>query len=126
MTAQVFDDRTMQADGNIRPSHARHRLTIQLVLLPVNNVVEVEHSGIVVVLAGENGLIDILRMRIGDSMLMRVPAAKAHIETAHESDLPVDQAQLLVMGPIQNDILVHAVQAIQGTFGHLCEAGRVE
>lgn len=126
MTAQVFHNSTMQTDRDIRPSHPRHRLTVQLILLPVNDIMEVEHSGVVVVLTRENSLVDVLGMRIGDSMLMRVPAAETHIETAHESDLPVDYAQLLVVGPVKNDIVVHAVQAFQGALGHLCETGRVK
>lgn len=90
MTAQVFDDSTMQTDGDIRPSHARHCLTVQLILLPVDDIMEVEDPRVVVVLTREDSLVDILGMRIGDRMLVCVPAAKAHIEAAHESNLPVD------------------------------------
>lgn len=126
MTAQVFHDSPVHADRDIRPSHSRHALAIQLILFPVNDVVEIEHARIVVVLAREDSIIDILGVHIGNSMLMCVPAAEAHVQPAHESDLPINQAQFLVVSPIQDDIIVHAVQSFQGILRHRCETGRVE
>lgn len=126
MTAQVFHDRPVHADRDIRPSHSGHALAIQLVLFPVNDVVEIEHARIVVVLAREDGLIDILGVHVGNSVLMGVPAAEAHVQPAHKSSLPIDQAQFLVVSPIQDDIIIHAVQSFQGILRHLCETGRVE
>lgn len=87
---------------------------------------EIEYSRVVVVLAGEDGRIDIFGVGISNGVLVGVPATKAKIQTTHESDLSVNQAQFFVMGPVQNDILVHSIQAFQGILGHLGKTSRVK
>lgn len=61
---------------------------------------EVEDTGVVVILAGKDGFVDVGRVYIGECMLMGVPPAETHVQTAHESDLAVNEAQFLVMGPV--------------------------
>lgn len=61
---------------------------------------EVEDTGVVVILAGEDGFVDIGRVYIGECMLMGVPPAETHVQAAHEGDLAVNEAQFLVVGPV--------------------------
>jgi hypothetical protein len=126
VSAQVLHDSTMQTDGDIRPTHSGTTLSVQLVLLPVRDIMEVKNPRIVVVLTGEDGLIDILRVSISNGVLVGIPATEAKIQATHESDLTVNQAQLLVVGPVQNDIVVHSVQAFQSILGHLGETSRIK
>lgn len=126
MLPQILDDRAVQTDRNIGPAHARSVLAVQLVLLPVGNVVEITHSGVVVVLTGEDNLVQVLTVNIGQFMLVGVPAAKAHIQTTHERNATINEAKLLVVSPVQNHILVHAVDALDGVFGHLGKVAGIE
>jgi hypothetical protein len=59
VTAQVFNSCTVKAHGDIRPSHTRHGLSIQLILLPVNDIFEIKNARIVVILTREDGLVHI-------------------------------------------------------------------
>ena len=100
VSSKILNDRAAQSNRNIRPSHARHGQPIELVLLPLPDVVEVEYTGVVVILAREDSFVDVGRVYIGECMLMGVPPAEAHVQTAHESDLTVNEAQFFVMGPV--------------------------
>lgn len=77
MPSQILDDLAMQAQSDIRPTHARGRLPVQLVLLPVRDVLEVEDSGVVVVLAGEDNLVQVCGVDVGDAVLIGVPSSEA-------------------------------------------------
>ena len=100
MASKVLDDRASQADRNVRPSHARHRHSIELVLLPLRDIVEVKDTGVIVVLSGEDGFVDVGWMHIGNCVLVSIPSAEAQIQAAHESDLAVNKAQFLVVSPV--------------------------
>lgn len=80
----------MEADGDIRPTHPGHGLSVQLVLFPVRDIMEIEDARVVVVLTREDGLVDILGMHIGNGMLVGVPATEAKVQTTHESDLSIN------------------------------------
>lgn len=56
VTPQILHGCTVQAHGYIRPSHPRHGLSIQLVILPVNDILEIKDARIVVILAREHSL----------------------------------------------------------------------
>jgi hypothetical protein len=62
--------------------------------------VEVEDTGVVVVLSREDGFVDVRRVHIGNCVLMSVPSAEAQIQAAHESDLAVNETQFLVVSPV--------------------------
>ncbi len=51
-----------------------------------------DSPGIVVVLTGKDGVIDVQRMRISNGMLIGVPPPEAEVETTHERDITVDNA----------------------------------
>ena len=87
---------------------------------------EIKNSGIVVILAREDILIQIRWVNIRDGMLVSIPTSEAHIQATHESSLAINQAQLLVMGPIQDNIVIHSIEALQCILGHLAEARRVQ
>lgn len=69
----------VQAHGDIRPTHAGGCLSVKLILLPMGHILEIEHPGIVVVLAWEHALVYVLRVDIGECVLVCIPAAKTHI-----------------------------------------------
>ena len=73
------------------------------------DIVEVHDTSIIVVLTRYGDLVEVGRVHVSDGMLIGVPSAKAHVETAHESGLAVNNAQLLMMGPIENHIVCDAV-----------------
>lgn len=124
--SQVLDNLSVQAQSHIRPSHARGRLPVQLVLLPVRDVLEVEDSGVVVVLAREDDLVQVCRMDVGDAVLVGVPASEAQVQAAHECHSAVDQAELLVVCPVENDIVVHAVYTLDCLPRHPSQRGSIE
>lgn len=126
MPSQVLDNLSVQAQSHIRPSHARGRLPIQLVLLPVRDVLEVEDSGVVVVLAREDDLVQVCGMDVGEAVLVGVPASEAQVQASHECHSAVDQAELLVVCPVENDIIVHAVYALDCLPGHLGQRSSIE
>lgn len=100
MASKILDNRTPQSDRNVRPSHTRHGHPIELILLPLPDILEVEDAGVVVVLAREDGVVDVGWVYVGECVLMGVPPTEAHIETTHEGDLAVDEAQFLMMSPV--------------------------
>jgi len=74
---------------------------------------EIKNPRVIVILAREDILIEIRWVNIRDSMLVSIPASKAHIQATHESSLAINQAQFLVVGPIQDNIVVHSIEAFQ-------------
>lgn len=126
VATEILNDCTMQAHGNIGPSHARHALPIQLIVLPVNNILEIKDARIIVVLARENRLVYVRRVQIRQRMLICIPTTEAHVQTAHKCSPAVNQAKLFVMGPIENDVVVHSIQSLECVFRHPAQAGRVK
>lgn len=100
MPAQILNGRPVQAHGYIRPAHAGRGLPLQLILLPVHDVMEVQDPGIVVILAGKDNLVQVGRVDVGNGMLMGIPAPKAEVQAAHESNAAINQAELLVVCPV--------------------------
>lgn len=92
----------------------------------MDDIVEVEHSRVVVILTGEHGLVDIRRMGVCNGVLVGIPATEAQVQTTHESDSPINKTKLLVVGPVKDHIVVHAVQPLQDILGHSREASRVQ
>jgi hypothetical protein len=92
----------------------------------VHNILEVKDSGIVIVLTGEDNVVKIGGMDIGNSVLMRIPSAKAHIQAPHEGDSAINQAQFFMVGPVENHIVIHAIQTLERIAGHLCKRNSVQ
>jgi hypothetical protein len=92
----------------------------------VHNILEVKDSSIVIVLTGEDNVVQIGGMDIGDSVLMRIPSAKAHIQASHEGDSAIHQAEFLMVGPVEDHIIIHAIQTLERIAGHLCKRNRVQ
>ena len=114
MAPEVLHDDTVQADGDVGPAHAGALLPVQLVLLPVGHILEIGHAGVIVVLAREHDLSKVGGVDIGQTMLVGVPTAKAHIQPTHEGGPAVDHTQFLVVRPVENDVVVHTVDALEG------------
>ena len=90
--AQVLHYSAMQTDRDVRPPHPRHSLSVKLIILPLGDVVEVEHSRVIVILTREDGLVHVFWMHIGNCVLVRIPATETQIQTAHKCSLTVNQA----------------------------------
>lgn len=67
-------------------------LSIYLIVLPMNDILEIQDSGVVVVLSGVNSLLDVTWMDVRYGVLVRIPTAKAQIKASHKSSLPIDYA----------------------------------
>jgi hypothetical protein len=113
MSSQILDNWALQAHRKIRPSHSRILRTIQFVVHILGDILEVVDPSIVIVLAWENSQVDVSRVHVNGRMRVRVPAAKTHIQTAHERDLSINETQLFMVSPVEDDIVVHAVQCMQ-------------
>jgi len=92
----------------------------------VRDVLEVENSGIVVVLAREDDLVQVCGMDVGDVVLVGVPASEAQIQASHECHSAVDQAELLVVCPVENYIIVHAVYTLDCLPGHFSQRSSIK
>lgn len=68
---------------------------------------------IIVVLAGEHDIVEVGRMAIGKRMLISIPSSIAQIKATHESNVTVDETQLFVMRPIENDVFIHAIDCLE-------------
>lgn len=75
----------------------------------MNNILKVQNTRIIVVLTREHSLVHIRWVQIRERVLVSIPAAEAHIQSTHEGSPTIDQAKFLVMGPVENDILVHSI-----------------
>ena len=100
MASEILHTGPVQAYRDIRPSHTRELSSIKLVLIWMCHIAEIHYSGIIVILAGKDNGIEIIRMNIGNSMLVCIPSSKAQIKSAHESDIAVYQTKLFVMRPV--------------------------
>lgn len=74
---QVVNDVALQADADIRPAHSRALGAVELVVLPVVHILEVINTSIVVVLTGENDVVQVAGMSVGDWVTVGVPSSEA-------------------------------------------------
>lgn len=68
MMHQAPDDGPVEANAHVGPAHPRAPGAVQLVLLPVGDVGEVGYAGIVVVLAREDGGVEVPWVNVGDGV----------------------------------------------------------
>ena len=92
---QVLDHRSFERNAHVRPAHTRVEFAIKLVVLPMLDIIEVHDPSIVIVLAWKYDSVKIPRVSIRNTVLVCIPPAVAQVETAHESDMAVNQAELL-------------------------------
>lgn len=116
MSPQIFDHRTVHTQSYVRPAHAGSSFPIKLVVLPVGNILEIKNPVVVVILSREDNLVEICGMDIGNRVLVGVPASKAQIETTHEGRI-INYAQLLMVCPVEDHIVIHAVNTFEGVAG---------
>lgn len=119
---QALHDGPDQRDADIRPAHPRELGAVKLVLLPLVDALEVIDSCVVVVLAWEDDTVHIAGVVVGDGVSVGIITAKAGVEATHEGNVVVNQAELLVVGPEQHDIIVSTVEGLQAVPGHLRQA----
>lgn len=119
---QALGDGPDQRDADIRPAHPRELCAVKLVLLPLVNSLEVVDSCVIVVLTREDDSVHIAGVVVGDGVSAGVPTAEAGVEATHEGNVAVNQAQLLVVGPEEHDIVVSTIESLQAVPRHLGQA----
>lgn len=67
------------------------------------------HSGVVEVLTRKDDAVHITRVRVGNRVLVGVPTAIAQIQSAHERDLTINKAELLMMCPIHYSTIMSTI-----------------
>jgi hypothetical protein len=87
------------AQADVVPRHAAVLGLVELVRLPVLDILEVHDAVVVKVLAGPDLGGDAFGVGVGERVLAHVPAAEAEVEAADEGDLVVDDEELLVVRP---------------------------
>lgn len=92
----------------------------------MRDVLEVEDSGVVVVLAREDDLVQVCGMDVGQAVLVGVPTSKAQVQASHECHAAIDQAKLLVVCPVENDVVIHAIYTLDCFPGHLSQRSSIE
>lgn len=75
----------------------------------MRNILEVQDTSIVVVLTWEDRLTWVGRMDVGNGVLVSVPPTETHVQTAHECNAAVNETEFLMMGPVQDRVIVNAV-----------------
>jgi len=65
------------------------------------------------ILAGEDDSIQISGMGVSDWVRVGVPSTEAHVEAAHEGNCAVNDAKLLVMCPVENNIASRSIECLQ-------------
>lgn len=123
---EAVDNRTGKGDADVTPAHSAALGPVELVVLPLVDILKVVNSGVVVVLAREDNIVEVAGMGICDWVRVGVVSAKAHIEAAHKCHLSVDKAQLFMMSPVEHHIVLHPVQGLYGILGGLGKVERVE
>lgn len=123
---QAVHDGAGQGDADVGPAHPGVLCAVELVLLPLVDALEVVDTCVVVVLAGVDDAVYVAGVGIRDGVGVGVPTAIAGVKTAHERDLVVDQAQLLVVSPEEHNVVVGTVEGLKGVSGHLGQAEGAE
>jgi hypothetical protein len=109
----------MQAYRNIRPAYAGKLSSIELVLVWICYVAEVHYSRVVVVLARKDDRVEIIGVNISNGMLVCVPSSEAQIKSTHKSDFTIYETKLLVMRPVKDHVVGHAIHTLQSVTAHL-------
>jgi len=112
MRSEILDDWTSQAHRKVGPSHSCILRTIQFITHVFRDVFEVVDPSVVVVLTRKHSQVDIRRVNVDRGMRISVPTAKAQIEAAQESNLTIDETQLLMMSPVENNIIICTVECV--------------
>lgn len=61
-------------------------------------------------LAGEERVLELGWVNVGDGVVGSVPTAKARVETTHSRPLAVDDAELLVVGEVVDELAARVVR----------------
>ena len=101
-------------------------LSIDLIILPVDDILEIQDPCVVVVLPGVDSLLDIPWMDVRERVLVCIPTAITQIDAPHKCSLSIDYAQLFVVCPVQNHTLMHAIYPFESITGKLGNTRRIQ
>jgi hypothetical protein len=118
---------THDRERNIVPRHPRCVLDGEGVTRKLVDSLEIHHSTVVVVLSGEQRLVELLRVNVGQRVVVGIPSAVTRIESSHAGDFVVDETELFVVAPVIDELsgsvlrVSHddnvVVQVLQGVLG---------
>lgn len=58
----------------------------------MRDILEVENSSVIIILAWEDDFIQVCRVGVGNGVLVRIPASETHVEASHKGGATIDQA----------------------------------
>lgn len=93
----IVDTVSDNTHSDIVPWHTAEISLAELIGLPFFNRLEVHDAVVVEVLAGENLVLDAMRMDIGETMLVVIPATEAQVQTTNEGESVVDDDEFLMV-----------------------------
>lgn len=73
------------------PRHPRSILNSKGIARKLVDCLEIHHSTVVVILTRELRLVELLRVDVGQRMVVRIPSAITRVQPSHTGDLVVDQ-----------------------------------
>lgn len=97
----VVDTRSDDTHSHIVPWHASIISLAQLVTLPILDILEIHDAIVVEVLSREDFIFDTGGVGIGQWVLHLIPTTEAKIQTTNESQIEIDNDELLVMRPAE-------------------------
>lgn len=101
MLSDIVYTVTNQAHGNVMPWHSAILCLADLIALPVLHALEVHDTVVVEFLAGEDIVVEVGRMAIGQWMLVGVPSSETQINTTDESQCIINDDEFFVVSLIK-------------------------
>lgn len=101
---KVENGRTHQGERDVVPRHSRSILDRKSVRREFIDRLKIHHSGIIVVLSGEERLFELGWMYVRQGVVMRVPSAITSVQAAHACNFVVDEAKFFVMTPVIDEL----------------------
>lgn len=65
------------------------------------------------VLAGVDNSIQVSGMSVSNWVRVGIPSTEAHVKTAHEGECAINDAELLVMCPVEDNIASRSIEGLQ-------------
>lgn len=101
MLSDIVYTVTNQAHGNVVPWHPAIFCLADLIALPVLHTLEIHDAVVVKFLTGEDIIVEVRWMAIGQWMLVGVPSSETQINTTDESQCVIDDNEFFVMSLIK-------------------------
>jgi len=81
-------------DTDVMPRHSSSLQNTQSVASVIRNFLEVQNSGVIVILAWEKGLFEVGRVDVGQWVALRIPSPETEIKTTNRGVVVIDYYDL--------------------------------